>query len=122
VSILELLGHRDRALNALGIGAALAETAAAARIDTGVDAGVHLPHDGRSRTMMRTAEVLSGPVPLLLRVFAGRSPTARKLAALSTVAGSIHAVRVRIEAGRASVESSAQAIATKSRRTDGGVT
>jgi hypothetical protein len=116
VSILELLGHRDRALNTLGIGAALAETAIAARIDARADS---IPGD--ERALMLTADVLSGPVPLLIRLLGGRSVPARRIAALSTIAGSILRRTAWIAAGRSSARSSVQAIATKSRRRDGDV-
>ena len=68
-----------------------------------------------------TADVLSGPVPLLIRLLGGRSVPARRIAALSTIAGSILRRTAWIAAGRSSASSSVQAIATKSRRTDGDV-
>ncbi|HYH07439.1 MAG TPA: NrfD/PsrC family molybdoenzyme membrane anchor subunit [Thermoanaerobaculia bacterium] len=63
VSLLELRGHQDDALNALGLGATLFET--------GAELG-------------KLAGVLSGPVPFLLRLF-GR----RKAAAACSVLGSM---------------------------------
>ena len=119
VSFLELLGHRHRALNGIGIGAALVECAIGASIElSDNDDRVRALRDGRARGMVRAAGTLSGPVPLLLRVFAGRSATARRIAALSTIAGSILTRAAWIEAGRSSASSS-QAIATNSRRADG---
>ncbi|HXT49968.1 MAG TPA: NrfD/PsrC family molybdoenzyme membrane anchor subunit [Thermoanaerobaculia bacterium] len=84
VSLLELLGHRHPALNRLGIAAALAEIA------TGVvheldDDPAHAPlKEGSSGALVRAGGVLSGPVPLLLRLFG-----ARKAAAVAALAGSL---------------------------------
>lgn len=88
VSILELLGHRNRALNRIGIGAALIDTALALYLETGDDPMVTPLHEGENGRLARAAVALSGPVPLALRLLAGRSPTARRVAALSTLAGS----------------------------------
>jgi hypothetical protein len=76
VSLLELMGHRSRALNFLGIGAAAAETAIGiaieARTDPALDA---LKHDW-SGTVTRVGGVLSGPI-LALRLLGGhRRPRA----------------------------------------------
>ena len=84
VSLLELLGHDHPALNRLGIAAALAE------IGTGVvqeldDDPAHAPlKEGSSGALVRAGGVLSGPVPLLLRLFG-----ARKAAAVAAIAGSL---------------------------------
>ncbi len=89
VSILELMGHRDRALNALGAGAATIETLIGAGLELRKeDALVPLKQD-LSGTVTRLGGVLSGPVPLALRVLAGRSHRARTIAAVSTIVGSI---------------------------------
>ena len=112
VAILELLGHDDRALNRIGIGAALVETAIAAHMelsDSALD-------DAGSARLARTAGALSGPLPLLLRIFARRSSGARRIAALSTIAGSILTRVAWISAGRSSARTPSQAIATNSRR------
>jgi polysulfide reductase-like protein len=73
VSLLELMGHRDRALNAIGIGAAAAETI--------VDFASDSPREAAPGAW------LSGPIPLALRLFGGRR--GRQLAAVSTIAGSL---------------------------------
>ena len=78
VALLELRGHDDAALNALGIGAAVFETAAGS-------------------AMNRIADALSGPVPLLLRLFGKR-----KAAAASTLLGSLITRFAWVEAGKAS--------------------
>jgi formate-dependent nitrite reductase membrane component NrfD len=89
VSILELLGHRDPALNLLGAGAAAVETLIGASLElSSSDALVPLKHDW-SGGMVRAGGVLSGPLPLALRLIAGRSPSARKAAAISTLVGSL---------------------------------
>ena len=119
VSILELMGHRHRALNRLGIGAALVDTAIGAHIEFSGSAAVDALVEGRAHPLVRAAGLLSGPVPLLLRTLTGRSRTARRIAALSTIAGSILTRIAWISAGRSSAAAPSQAIATKSRRTAG---
>lgn len=69
VSLLELRGHRNRALRSLGLGASLYETAA----------GFTLP---KKRDLLASA--LSGPVPFALRLLGKR-----KAAAASTLLGSL---------------------------------
>jgi hypothetical protein len=56
--------------------------------------------------LMRAAEVLSGPVPFLLRLAGGNSKRARSLAALSAVAGSLLTRLAWIQAGRESARKS----------------
>lgn len=104
VSMLELLGHRDRALNTIGIGAALVETAMGARLELTDDPAMRPMKDGRAGTLARAAGLLSGPVPLIIRLVAGRSRTARRVAAVSTIAGSILTRVAWISAGRSSAE------------------
>jgi hypothetical protein len=89
VSLLELLGHRDDgALNAIGIGAAAVETYTALRVETDADPASEPLHHGLPGGMLRAAGLLSGLIPLLLRLLAGRSPGARQAAAISTLIGS----------------------------------
>jgi hypothetical protein len=76
VSMLELRGHRDDALQALGVGATLFET--------GAELG-------------KLAGVLSGPVPFFLRLFGKR-----KAAAACSVVGSIITRFAWVEAGKRS--------------------
>ena len=102
VSMLELLGHRERALNTIGIGTALVETAMAAHMELSEDAAMRPLKDGRAGVLARAAGVLSGPLPLVIRLLAGRSPCARRAAALSTIAGSILTRAAWIAAGRSS--------------------
>jgi formate-dependent nitrite reductase membrane component NrfD len=89
VSILELLGHRDPALNLLGAGAAAVETLVGASLElSSREALVPLKQDWTG-AVVRAGGVLSGPLPLALRLMAGRSPSARKAAAVSTIVGSL---------------------------------
>lgn len=84
VSLLELRGHRDPALNALGIGASLFETAA----DIAIEEKTHLLH---------LAGALAGPVPFVLRLFGKR-----KAAAVATLLGSLVTRFAWVEAGKKS--------------------
>lgn len=89
VSILELMGHRDPALNVLGAGAAAVETLIGASLELSAsEALAPLKEDWTGR-VVRAGSVLSGPLPLALRLLAGRSPSARKAAAISTLVGSL---------------------------------
>ena len=98
IAALELRGHRSAALNNIGIVAAAVETAMGARVE--------LTHDRESaplRTpLTRIGGVLSGPVPLLLRLFGARSNKTRRLAAASAIAGSLLTRMAWIAAGRES--------------------
>jgi formate-dependent nitrite reductase membrane component NrfD len=94
VALLELAGHsQNRALNTLGIGSALVETLEGAKIEL-TPAAANLPlKRGSSGWLTRTGGVLSGPLPLLLRMLAGgsgkqRSRRLRRTAALATIVGS----------------------------------
>jgi formate-dependent nitrite reductase membrane component NrfD len=100
VATLELLGHRTRALNRIGIGAALVETAVAAYLETRDDPALRPLRECENGRLARTAAVLSGPIPLALRLLAGRSPTARRLAACSTIAGSLLTRMTWLRAGK----------------------
>jgi hypothetical protein len=100
VSLLELLGHRSRALNALGLGAALAETGIGAWLEARTDPALAPLKEGRSGQITRLGGLLSGPVPLALRLLGGRSPVARRAAAISTLAGSLLTRYGWVAAGR----------------------
>jgi len=114
VSILELLGHRDRSLNLIGIGVAAVESAMAAYIERGDVTALTAIRQGRPGTLVKVAGLLGGPVPLALRLFGSRSPHARRAAAVATLAGSILTRLAWISAGRASA--GRQTIATSSGR------
>ena len=104
VSTLELMGHRDRALNLLGIGAAAVETAVGIVLESRDDPALDPLKYGWSGDVTRLGGVLSGPVPLALRVMGGRSITARRIAAASTVVGSLLTRIGWLAAGRESAK------------------
>lgn len=104
VSILELLGHRDRALNVLGAGAAAVETLVGASLELRQSEALVPLKENRSGTITRVGGVLSGPLPLALRLLAGRSPSARKAAAIATITGSLLTRVGWLSAGKSSVE------------------
>jgi hypothetical protein len=108
VAVLELMGHdKSRPLNLLGIGAAITETLEGVAVE--LERGpVNDPlKQGKSGLLVRAGGVLSGPVPLILRLaslFTSRS-RARKLrraAAACSIAGSVLTRYGWISAGRAS--------------------
>jgi formate-dependent nitrite reductase membrane component NrfD len=105
-ALLELMGHDDPALNALGAGAAAVETLIGAGIELGDGDGVAPLKDGVTGTITRVGGVLSGPVPLALRLLGGRSTTARRAAAISTIAGSLLTRMAWLAAGRESAKRS----------------
>jgi len=108
VGLLELLGHRkSRALQALGLGAAIFETLEGAHIES--HDGVYLDplKHGPSGWITRTGGALAGPVPTLLRVASlfsseRRSQSFRRWAAASSVVGSIVTRIGWMQAGRVS--------------------
>jgi len=107
VGLLELMGHRkSRALELLGLGAALFECWEGFRIEARKNPALDPLKHGSSGTLTRIGGVLSGPVPAALRlldVFAGpRSGSLRKAAALSAVAGSLLTRIAWIHAGHVS--------------------
>lgn len=104
VSMLELMGHRDRALNLLGIGAAAVETAVGIVLESRDDPALDPLKHGWSGEVTRLGGVLSGPLPLALRVMAGRSIAARRVAAASTIAGSLLTRIGWLAAGRESAK------------------
>ncbi|MDP9193043.1 MAG: polysulfide reductase NrfD [Acidobacteriota bacterium] len=96
-SLLELRGHRHPALNALALGVAIFETAAAVAIESGHDPVSAPLRDGPSGTLTRLGSLLSGPIPLFMRLMGSR-----KGAAAATLAGSLITRFAWVEAGKAS--------------------
>ena len=86
VSLLELRGHRHEALQSLGLGASLFESAAGFALTERRD---------------QLATMLTGPVPFLLRLFGKR-----KAAAASTLVGSLLTRFAWVQAGKASAKTS----------------
>jgi formate-dependent nitrite reductase membrane component NrfD len=93
-SALQLMGHEDsRALNMLGIAASLGETLEGAKLELTPRAANEPLKKGSSGIITRLGGVLTGPVPLALRiaaVFAGerRAKQLIRVAAGCTIAGS----------------------------------
>ncbi len=108
VAILELLGHRDPALNHLGMGVAAVETLIGTSIEFRRDPALVPLRGHPSGVITRAGGVLSGPVPLALRFLAvlGRSPEVRKTAAVCTIVGSLLTRYAWVAAGRDSARSS----------------
>jgi formate-dependent nitrite reductase membrane component NrfD len=106
VSILELRGHTSNALNKIGIGATVVETAIGASLEIGKKPGTAPLHHGPTGWTMRIAGLLSGPVPLALRLLSlassSRKEKLRRAAAISSVAGSLITRWAWVYAGRAS--------------------
>jgi hypothetical protein len=105
VSILELFGHDDsRALNLLGISASCYEVAEGALLESKRHRVNELLRKGWSGAIVRAGGVLSGPVPLALRLAYAVSGNKklRRAAAWSSVAGSLLTRFGWVHAGRAS--------------------
>ncbi|HTV55844.1 MAG TPA: hypothetical protein VMI06_13150, partial [Terriglobia bacterium] len=109
----ELQGHHsDRALNRLGIGSAAIETALAINWRARRDPALDAMKKGGVGWLGRTGAFLSGPLPLVLRLVAGssgtpRSSRLRRVAAFSTVLGSLLTRYAWVRAGRASARNPA---------------
>ncbi len=105
VSALELLGSDDsRALNLLGIGASAYEVYEGFELERKRDRVNEPLHQGLSGAIVRAGGVLSGPVPLGLRIaYALTGNTKfRRAAAWSSIAGSLFTRFGWVHAGRAS--------------------
>jgi len=108
VSILELCGHdTNRSLNILGIGTAMCETAIGVRIELGDAPALKPLKSGKTGLLTRLGGLLSGPLPLALRLLAAfsgkeRSRKLRRAAAASTIAGSLLTREAWIKAGAVS--------------------
>jgi formate-dependent nitrite reductase membrane component NrfD len=114
VSLLELLGHRDRALNRLAIGTAAVETLVELSVESSGESALEPIRHGRTGMTMRVGGLLSGPLPLALRLLAPRSRTARRLAAVSTILGSLITRVEWLDAGRESAAAPAVGPAPRS--------
>jgi formate-dependent nitrite reductase membrane component NrfD len=105
VSLLEALGHDDsRALNLLGIGASAYEVYEGFELEAKRDRVNEPLHKGWSGAIVRAGGVLSGPVPLALRLAYAVSGNKklRRAAAWSSIAGSLLTRFGWVQAGRAS--------------------
>jgi formate-dependent nitrite reductase membrane component NrfD len=110
VGILELMGHeKSRALQALGLGAALFECWEGMRIEFRDNRALNPLKYGGSGAVTRVGGLLSGPVPAALRLaslFLGGSQrdSLRKTAAVSAIAGSLLTRIAWIYAGHVSAK------------------
>lgn len=108
VGLLELMGHgKSRALQMLGLGAAMFECWEGWRIESRHLPGLDPLKHGVSGKMVRAGGVLSGPVPALLRglsLLGGqeRSRSLRRWAAATALAGSLITRIAWVQAGQAS--------------------
>lgn len=108
VGLLELMGHRkSRALQALGLGAAIFETWEGLRIEGRSHNHLDPLKHGPSGLITRTGGVLSGPLPVLLRaasLFGGerRSSNLRRWASWSSIVGSLITRFAWVHAGHVS--------------------
>jgi hypothetical protein len=105
VSLLELFGHDDSsALNLLGISASCYEVAEGLLLESKHHRINEPLHKGWSGAMVRAGGVLSGPVPLALRLAYAVSGNKklRRAAAWSSIAGSLLTRFGWVHAGRAS--------------------
>jgi hypothetical protein len=110
VGLLELMGHeKSRALQALGLGAAIIECWEGWRIESRQLPGLDPLKHGVSGALVRTGGVLSGPVPAALRALSWatgkeRSRRLRRWAGISAVAGSLLTRIAWIHAGHVSAQ------------------
>src|SRR5207244_4191431 len=94
VAMLELFGHDEPALNALGFAAAAVEATLARRARIGGDFAA------------RAAEIFSGVIPSALRLAGLKSKRLRRVAAGSALFGSLLTRLAWVEAGKASARQS----------------
>ncbi len=110
VGLLELMGHeKNRALQALGLGAAMIECWEGWRIESRRLPGLDPLKHGTSGALIRTGGVLSGPVPAALRILSiatsrERSRKLRRWASIAAVAGSLLTRVAWIHAGHVSAQ------------------
>lgn len=111
-AMLELRGHDASALNAIGITTSIAETVVGASIELRASPALKPLKSGSSGWLTRIGGLLSGPIPLVFRLLAlggrkSRRRKYRKIAAASTIAGSVATRIAWTRAGAASAEDSA---------------
>lgn len=110
VGILELMGHRkSRALQALGLGAAIFETWEGLRIEGRSHHELDPLKHGTSGWITRTGGALSGPIPAALRMASlfgsrRRASSLRRWASWSAVAGSLITRIAWVHAGHVSAQ------------------
>ena len=108
VGLLELLGHhKSRALQALGLGAAIFETLEGVHIESRDHSYLDPLKRGPSGWLTRTGGALAGPIPTCLRAASlfinrKRSQSLRKYASWSSILGSLVTRIAWVYAGRVS--------------------
>jgi hypothetical protein len=101
-ALLNLRGHDEPALNALGLAAAMFETYMGIEIESRDDIESEPLRHGPTGTTIRIGGFFSGPLPLVLRLLGIRSKRARRAAAASALLGSLITRVAWVEAGKAS--------------------
>jgi formate-dependent nitrite reductase membrane component NrfD len=102
-SLLQLRDHDEQALNALAMLAAAFETLAAFPRVARASSPRLAPERGlEARATRGMAGILSGPVPLALRLLGIKSKKARRVAAAISIAGSLVTRFAWVEAGKTS--------------------
>lgn len=104
VSILELMGHDNRALNLLGTAASAFEVYEGVEVEVRRDRVNEPLHKGLSGTIIRAGGIMSGPIPLALRVasLVSGKKELRRVACWSSLIGSILTRFGWVQAGHAS--------------------
>lgn len=106
VSLLQLSGHDQRALQVLGLAVGAFETAAGYSIEVQEGHASDPLREGMSGVTTRLGGFFSGPLPLLLRLIGLRSKRARQAAAVSSLLGSLLTRFAWVEAGHVSAKNS----------------
>jgi formate-dependent nitrite reductase membrane component NrfD len=103
-SILELAGNESEALNKIAIGAAAMETFMGASLELDLSPANRALKSAGSGWAMRGAGLLSGPIPLALRLLSlkNRNRNLRRAAAISSIAGSLLTRFAWVGAGKVS--------------------
>lgn len=104
--VLELLGFLNAATNRMAFIAATVETCLAVSIEMrgrAVDAPLR---DGRTGWLIRAAGTLTGPLPLVLRIFFARASAVRVVASVCFILGALLSRYAWIVAGRVSARDS----------------
>ncbi|PYY10848.1 MAG: hypothetical protein DMG61_20710 [Acidobacteria bacterium] len=110
VSALQLMGHEDsRSLNVLGIASSLGETMEGVKLESTFKPANEPLKQGASGVITRLGGVLSGPLPLTLRVASAfadekRSRQLVRAASVATIAGSFFTRLGWIRAGHVSAK------------------
>ena len=109
VSILELMGNENPALNTLGMGGSAVEVLEGINVELSKRPAMESLKHGPNGLLTRIGGVLSGPIPLALRVAAAfaekrRSCQLRRIAAASSIAGSMLTRIAWVQAGHVSAK------------------